>query len=357
MEMTPSAQRTVLVTGNLGYIGPVMVKTLKENGYRVVGLDTGWFGDCDFFRLPPAYLPDRQIRKDVRRAGPEDVAGIDAIVHLAALSNDPLGELNPILTDEINRQASVRLARIAKEAGTQRFIFASSCSVYGIMDSDAPIDESGQLNPLTAYAKAKVGAEEELRALADDSFHPVFLRNATVYGVSPRLRLDLVVNNLCAVGFLTKELLILSDGTPWRPLVHIEDFCAAFAAALQAPAEQIHAQAFNVGTDAGNYRVSEIAEAIRLQLPGATVRISRTSSPDERSYRVSFSKIRSRLPGFKPCRDLRQGIAEILQAYAQQRLCPDDFQGKQFFRLRALKALIETGSLDERLYQTIRSSR
>lgn len=339
----------VLLTGNTGYIGTVMTKFLKREHFRVVGIDSGWFVGNSFFAIPEGSKPDRQIIKDIRDIAKEDLDGINAVVHLAALSNDPLGEINPGLTDEINFKSTIRIAEICKEKGISRFIFASSCSMYGITRNDAAVDEEGALNPITAYAKAKVNSELHLAKLADDDFHPVFMRNATVYGLSPRLRLDLVVNNLLAWAYLTGEATIMSDGTPWRPIVHIEDFCSAFIAALKAPIDKIHSQAFNVGINDENFQVKDIAREVQKVLPASKVRILNKTGPDERSYRVNFSKIKNTLSEFKPQWSLKKGIIELLEAYRRYNLTIDDFNSSKYFRIRAIKSLIESGKMDENL--------
>jgi len=341
--------KTVLLTGNSGYIGSVMTARLKKASYRVVGLDSGLFNDNCFFPLPGDSTPDRQIVKDVRYVAKEDLDGIDAVIHLAALSNDPMGELNPGLTDEINNKSTIRLAKLAKENRVERFIFASSCSIYGVSSADKPIDEKGVVNPLTAYAKAKVKAEEGLTNLADGHFHPVLMRNATVYGLSPRLRLDLVVNNLLAWAYLTREIKIMSDGTPWRPIIHVEDFCAAFIAALKAPADKIHGEAFNVGIDGENYRVKDIAAEVQKALPGSKIMILNNAGPDERSYKVDFSKIKMILPDFKPQWTLKRGIEELLDAYRKHELNRDGFNSDKYFRIRAIRSLIESGKVNKEL--------
>lgn len=339
------SKNAVLLTGNAGYIGTVMTRFLKKESYHVIGLDSGWFGKNCFFQIPEDSKPDRQIIKDIRGITGEDLKEADAVVHLAALSNDPLGDINPALTDEINHVCAVKIARLCKESGIKRFIFASSCSIYGKSGGEAPINEAGDLNPITAYAKAKVDAEASLAALAGSNFHPVFMRNATVYGLSPKLRLDLVVNNLLAWAYLTGEITIMSDGTPWRPIVHIEDFCGAFIAALQAPPEKVSCQAFNVGQNEENYQVKDIAAAIREFLPEAKIKILNQTGPDERTYKVDFSKIKNTLDNFKPRWNLRKGIAELLEAYKRYNLTADDFNSGKYFRLKALKSLIESGKL------------
>lgn len=342
--------KRILLTGNNGYIGAVMARFLKRESYYLVGLDSNWFNKNYFFPLPEDSKPDKQIIKDIREVTEDDLKGIDAVIHLAGLSNDPLGNINPSLTEDINCRATVRIAKFCKGMGVGRFIFASSCSIYGISDGDVAIDECGQINPLTAYAKAKVNSEIELTKLADDDFHPVFMRNATVYGLSPKLRLDLVVNNLLAWAYLTGEITIMSDGTPWRPIVHIEDFCNAFIAALKAPVEKNHCQAFNVGINEENYQVKDIANEIQKVLPESKVKILNETGSDERTYRVNFSKIKGVLADFKPQWNLKKGIIEMLDAYRKYNLTIEDFESDKYFRIRTVKSLIESGKVDKNLF-------
>lgn len=349
MEKIIKKKTRVLLTGNTGYIGTVMTERLKKASYEVIGLDSGLFAGNCLYDVPSAALPDRQIIKDIRRVTGEDLDGVDAVIHLAGLSNDPLGELNLTLTDRINCEATINLARLSRSKGIGRFIFASSCSIYGISDTEHAVNEDGELRPLTAYAKAKVDAENGLASLADGSFHPVFMRNATVYGLSPRLRLDLVVNNLLAWAFTTGEVNIMSDGTPWRPLIHIQDFTSAFLAALEAPLDSIHCQALNVGKDEEIYQVRQIAEEVRVAVPGSKVRILNKAGSDERSYRVDFSKIRKVLPAFKPQWTVRRGIEELLDAYSKYGLNGDKFNSDKFFRIRAIRSLIDSGKIDKEL--------
>lgn len=339
----------ILLTGNTGYIGTVMTKLLKEESFSVVGFDIGWFEDNNFFAVSDYVKPDRQIIKDIRNISEEDLDGINAVIHLSGLSNDPLGEINSALTDEINCHSTIKVAKLCKKRGIERFVFASSCSIYGISSSEDFITEEGVLSPLTSYAKSKVDAEKGLAKLADDNFHPVFMRNATVYGVSPRLRLDLVVNNLSSWAYLTGEIAIKSDGTPWRPIVHIEDFCRAFIAALKAPAEKIHCEALNVGINKENYRVKEIAFEVQKKIPGSKVKILNETGGDERSYRVDFSKIKSALPDFEPRWNLGKGISELLEAYAKYNLTLDDFNSGKYFRIKTIKSFMDSGRMDERL--------
>jgi len=322
---------------------------LKEESYRVVGLDCNWFGGKEFFAIDAESLPHRQIVKDIRDINGGDLDGIHDVIHLAGLSNDPMGAINAELTEDINCAASMKLARLCREKGIERFVFASSCSIYGISDPGMAIDEGGALNPITAYARAKVEVEKGLASMADGSFHPVFMRNATVYGLSPRLRLDLVVNDLLAGAYLTGGINIKSDGTPWRPIVHIEDFCRAFIAALKAPIEKIHCEAFNVGINEENYQVKDIALEVGRALPQAEVKILNETGGDDRSYRVDFSKIRRALPQFKPSRYLKQGIQELLDAYRRHNLTRAHYESGRYVRLITLKSHMESGRLDENL--------
>jgi len=350
--MSAKGKTTILITGNTGYIGTVMTGFFKNKSYCVAGLDCNWFDKNHFFSVPKDSRPDKQIIKDIREITREDLSGVDAVIHLAGLSNDPLGDINPLLTEEINCQATLKIAKLCKDTGIERFIFASSCSIYGAASTDTPINEEGRLNPLTAYAKAKAISEAELAKLADNNFHPVFMRNATVYGVSPKLRLDLVVNNLLASGYLAGEITIMSDGSPWRPIVHIEDFCRAFCVALKSPVDKIHCQAFNVGLNEENYRVIDIAGEIQKVLPGSKVRILSKSGSDERTYRVDFSKIKKILPDFKPQWNLRKGIRELLEAYKKYNLAEEDFESDRYFRMRTIKSLINSKIINQNLYIT-----
>jgi len=340
----------ILVTGNLGYIGSVMTPMLAEAGYEVWGLDTGYFQDCV---LPGQTISRRhlskQIVKDVRAVNEHDLTKVDAIIHLAALSNDPLGELNPNLTEEINYLASVRLASMAKTAGISRFLFSSSCSLYG-QGSGTGLTEESPFNPLTAYARSKVLTETSLSKLADKDFSPVYLRNATVYGLSPRIRLDLVVNNLTGWGFTTGQVRLLSDGTAWRPNVHIEDVCGAFLAALRAPRDIIHNQAFNVGVERDNFRIRDIADTVAKVVPDCKVSFAEGANPDSRSYNVSFKKINRLLPEFTPIWSLEKAVEALYRAFQRSSLSYADFEGRSYTRLKQLKYLMSSGLIDPNLY-------
>ncbi len=329
----------ILVTGYSGYIGPVMSTILTNAGHEVIGLDTGYFA--------PSWSSGF-LRKDVRDLRPSDLAGFHAVVHLAALSNDPMGELQAGWTHQINCEGSLHLARIARDAGVSRFLFSSSCSIYGASENEFAT-ETSPLQPLSAYAISKVNTEEGLDKLATATFSPVSLRNATAYGVSSRLRLDLVLNNLVAWAFTTGRVQIMSDGSPWRPIVHIEDIARAFAAVLSAPREAIHKQAFNVGATEENYQVRDLGQIVSETVAGSIVTYSGASNPDARNYRVNFSKIREALPGFQTEWTARRGAAELLAACRELNLKEADLQSRQYIRLKQLKHLLDTGELDDTL--------
>jgi nucleoside-diphosphate-sugar epimerase len=335
----------VLVTGHHGYIGAVLVRTLTAAGYEVVGLDSDFFVQNRFLG---EVVEARSLIKDLRDIELEDLRGINAVLHLAALSNDPLGDLNAHLTYEINYHGSMRLARLAKQAGVARFLFSSSCSMYGAAGSEM-LTEEAPFNPVTPYADSKVLVERDLRSLADARFSPVFLRNTTAYGVSPFMRFDVVLNNLVAWAFATGRVLIQSDGTPWRPLVHIEDICRAFLAALEAPTAVVHNQAFNVGTTEENYQVRDLAAIVRETVPGCHIEYSPGGGPDTRSYRVDFSKLKSQLPGFAPQWNVRRGAQEMFQACRDVNLRVEDFEGPRFKRIAQIREHWATGRLDAQL--------
>jgi nucleoside-diphosphate-sugar epimerase len=339
----------VLVTGHEGYIGAVMVPVLRDAGHEVVGLDTGFFGGCTFGDEPGTVSA---IRKDIRDVTSEDVRGFDAIVHLAALCNDPLGDLNPTWTYEINHEASVRLGVVARDAGVPRFLYSSSCSLYGAASQDDILSEDAPLAPLTAYAISKARTEEDLAKLADADFSPTFMRNATAYGVSPILRMDLVLNNLVGWAFTEGKVRILSDGTPWRPVVHVEDIARAFAAALAVPRALVHGQAFNVGAPDENYQVRDLAEIVRATVPGSEVEYANQGGPDQRTYRVDFGKLRRTLPNFEPRWNARSGAREIFEAFRRVAFTRDDFVGRRYVRLAHLRHLLETRRLDDTLRWT-----
>lgn len=338
----------LLITGNLGYIGPVLTRLAREHGHSVVGLDVGYFKDC--LAGEPEVTPERQIWRDIRDVGQEDLEDVQAIIHLAGLSNDPMGDLNPALTFDINLDSTARLGELAKRSGVERFVFASSCSIYGAAgDSAAPLDECAPVNPVSAYAVSKVGSEARLGALADANFSPVFMRNATAYGQSPRMRFDLVLNNLAGWAYTAGVVKVMSDGTPWRPLVHIEDIGRAALAAATAPREVVHNQAFNIGRSDANYRVREIAEAIHGAFPNARLEITGEAGGDPRSYRVDFGKALNGLPGFTPQWTLAMGVDEIARYLRNGGLGDAAFDSRLFIRLKQLKYGMETGWLDSAL--------
>ncbi|MEM0962876.1 MAG: SDR family oxidoreductase [Bacteroidota bacterium] len=331
----------ILLTGHEGYIGSVLAPILRSAGHEVVGLDASWFAACVFGRQP-ALIEARRL--DVRDVTPDALDGFDAVVHLANLSNDPLGNLSPGLTEAINTEGSVRLAQLARESGVGRFVFASSCSLYGAAGQDA-VTEEALFNPVTPYGKAKVDAEAGILPLASDGFSPVFLRNATVYGVSPRLRFDLVVNNLTAWAVSTGAIRMLSDGTPWRPLVHVEDVSRAVLAAVEAPREAVHGQAFNVGRDGENYQIRDVASIVGEEVPDCEVTFADGASPDVRSYRVSFAKIAERLPRWRPTWTVRDGVRQVRDALTGVDLPPQVFEGPAYSRIAHLQSLLDGGDL------------
>lgn len=338
----------VLVTGHDGYLGSVMVPFLLKAGHRVVGLDTFFFETGGFGRGPKEHIVPAR-RKDVRDVREEDLRGFDAVIHLAALGNDPMSDLNPRWTDEINRVAAVRLARLAKDAGAERFLFASSCSVYGGPSKDEVADEDTSVCPTTYYAASKIRAEDAIAALAGRDFCPVFLRNATVYGISPRMRTDLVVNAMTGWACTTKQICILCEGSPWRPVVGVEDVAGVFAAMLDAPRAAVSGQVFNVGRSDENYQLHNIAEIVRTVVPEVEVlRVSNPSRTDW-SYQVDFSKLARALPGFVFAQSMRAGVERLCRAYAAAGLQRGDLEDGRFARLRQLQNLIAAGAVDSTL--------
>lgn len=335
----------ILVTGHNGYIGAILVPMLQEAGHDVVGLDSYWFAECHH---GPAPVDPDSLPKDLRDITPIDLEGFDAVMHLAALSNDPLGDLNPEYTFDINLRASVDLAKSAKAAGVSRFIFSSSCSLYGAPGTDEFVDETAGFAPITPYGESKIRVEQEVSALADASFSPTYLRNTTAYGWSPQLRGDIVVNNLVAYAFTTGEVLIKSDGTPWRPLVHVEDIARAFLATAEAPRDLIHNQAFNVGRTDENYQISTVAEMVAEVVPGSEVAYAPGGEPDARSYRVDFSKLAATLPDARPRWTVREGIDELYTAYKRYGLTLEEFETR-YLRIRHLRKLLGEGRLTPEL--------
>ncbi|MFC9678542.1 NAD-dependent epimerase/dehydratase family protein [Streptomyces sp. NPDC056948] len=335
----------VLLTGHQGYLGTVMAPVLTAAGHEVVGLDAGLFADC-VLGPPPADPSGHRV--DLRDVTADHVAGVDAVIHLAALSNDPLGSLAPELTYDINHHASVRLARLARDAGVGRFLYASTCSVYGAAGGDDLVGEDAPLRPVTPYAESKVRVEDDLHALADGDFSPVFMRNATAFGYSPRLRADIVLNNLVGHALLSGEVLVLSDGTPWRPLVHAADIARAFTAALTAPREAVHDRAFNIGSEINNVTVAEIAEQVAEAVSGSKVRITGETGADPRSYRVDFSRFRTAIPGFDCEWTVKQGALDLADAYREHGLTREDFE-RRFTRLAVLRAASDAGAVDDTL--------
>lgn len=321
----------VLVTGHNGYIGSIMTGVLQHGGFDVVGLDNYLYSECTF----GADVPDiPAIRKDIRDVEISDLEGFDAVCHLAGISNDPVGDLIEQVTYEINHLASTRLARLAKTAGVSRFVFSSSCSIYGASPGGI-VDEESPINPVTAYGWSKIKVENDLRKMADDSFSPIFLRNATAYGASPRLRADLVINNLVGYAVIQGKVLMKSDGSPWRPLVHIEDISRAFAAVLSAPLERVHNQVFNVAVSGENYQIRQIAQIVEETVPGSRIQLSREAGPDIRDYRVDASKIGELLPEFEPQWTVQAGAEEMYRAFTEYQTSEDDFL-ERLLRIRWL---------------------
>jgi len=340
--------KKIIVTGHRGFIGSLLANMLIQNGCEVTGIDTGYFNeDCELFSNN---LSIKEVKNDLRDISEEDLSGSYAVCHLGALSNDPMGEIDPELTFEINYRASVRLAQLAKKVGVEKFIYSSSCSLYGIASGENDITEEGQLNPLTAYAKSKVQTEKEILPMTDSHFSVTSLRNSTAYGVSPKLRVDLVVNNLVGWALTSGEIRIMSDGSPWRPLIHAEDIARAFLAVIDAPPEKVNGQAFNVGVNSENYRVREIAELVADAVPGCRLVFTGEHGADSRSYRVNFDKIRNNLPEFQPQWTLKQGIAQLVEHFRKYGMTPEKFSGRYFIRLKQLQYLLQSKKLNEKLF-------
>jgi nucleoside-diphosphate-sugar epimerase len=336
----------ILATGTEGYIGALLGAMLVRAGHDVVGVDA-----C-FYRTRPLYAPDERapetIRADIRTLEPDLLDGVDAVVHMAELSNDPLGQLSPTITYDVNHHGSVRLARLAKKAGVARFVYTSSCSVYGLAEEEL-VDETSPIRPQTVYAECKGLVERDIGALADDSFSPTFLRNATAYGASPRMRFDIVLNNLAGHAWTSAVVRLDSDGTPWRPLVHAEDVCRAVCATLDAPRERMHGETLNVGAPGANYTVRQVAEVVAATFPGSELSIGSRGS-DNRSYRVSFEKIRELLPEFEPAWDIERGAQELHDVFNRVDLTREQFEGRDFVRLRQIEHLLRTGEIDDSFY-------
>lgn len=338
---------SVLVTGSNGFIGPLLVNQLLSEGYDVIGLDTNYFSkDCEFY---PNETQFDIINRDVRDITEKDLRGVYGVCHLAGISNDPMGELNPDLTHEINYKSSIRLAKIAKEVGVERFVFSSSCSTYGIADSNRAMTEEDKLAPVTAYAKSKVLTEYELKSLGSSDYTVTSLRNATAFGVSSKLRLDIVVNNLTAWAYTTNKIQIMSDGSPWRPLVHAADIAQAFVCVLSAPTDLMNKEEFNVGSNTENYQIKDIAEIIKQKMPSCDITIG-NQSPDSRTYQVNFDKIASILPDFKPKWTVPKGVDQLLSSYKENDLTLEKFEGRYFIRLNQIRYLLDENSINNNLY-------
>lgn len=334
----------VLVTGTEGYLGTMVVPVLMDAGHDVTGFDAGYYKNGWLYNA--IKVAPKSIYKDIRNATVEDFKGFDAVVHMAELSNDPLGQLAPNITFDINHKGSIHLAGLAKQAGVSRFVYMSSCSVYGVVEPGVVVDETSTVNPQTAYAQCKVLVENDLRTMADDNFSPCYMRNATAYGASPRMRFDIVLNNLSGLAWVNKEIAMTSDGTPWRPLVHALDIAKSIKCALEAPREVVHNQTFNVGDSAQNYTVREIAEIVAEEFTGCSLSFG-TAGADNRSYKVSFEKINTQLPGFSCDWDARKGAKQLHKVFQAIDMDKDTFEYRAFTRLKQLEYLIRTSQLDQ----------
>jgi nucleoside-diphosphate-sugar epimerase len=343
--------RKVLVTGNNGYIGSMLTPMLVKRGYEIVGLDTNYYKGCEFIPYSCVHQRFIQLVKDIRAVTRADLKNIDAVIHLAALSNDPLGELNPELTYEINYKATVKLAKLSKDVGVSRFLYASSCSMYGIAPDEDFVTEDAPLAPITPYAKSKVKSEEALASMAETKFSPIYLRPGTACGIAPMLRCDIVLNNLVGWAYTTGKIRILSDGTPWRPAIHVEDLCHAFIACLEAPIELIHNEAFNVGKNEENYRIRDMAEIVKRVVPNCEVEYTYEHGPDTRTYRVCFDKITQRLQAyFKPRWNLERSVQQLYEGYKAHGLTYEEFIGHKYIRVTHLKTLLASTRLNAQLY-------
>jgi nucleoside-diphosphate-sugar epimerase len=333
----------ILVTGTEGYLGSLLPPLLIERGHEVIGVDTGFYKEGWLYN--GTQVTAKTLNKDIRKITAEDLQGVEAIVHMAELSNDPTGQLSPTITYDINHQGSVRLAKLAKEAGVRRFVYMSSCSVYGVA-TEGDVTEESPINPQTAYAECKTLVERDVKPLASPDFSPTFMRNATAFGASPRMRFDIVLNNLAGLAWTSQEIKMTSDGTPWRPLVHALDIGKAIACALEAPRDIVHNQVFNVGDTANNYRVKEIAETIAKVFEGCALTFGENGS-DNRSYRVSFEKINTKLPGFKCDWNAQRGAEQLFDVFNQIDMSEDTFTSRGFTRLKQLEYLIRTKQIDK----------